>query len=260
MTIPIKNIFEDTNKTTEIKGIRKDFSELRQNLKQMFDSPDAPIPREEADEDFLSIYDLYLRIESSETPLEKFNSLEKLEGLLEAFKLKYQEFISDEFVEGLEDIKLWTRISKGLIQATSYAMAASFEENETKQLGLLYSGIILYQEIIENYLVFFTETGIQIAKSQAEKAINFQPLNNYASKKPFDEIVNYAKGIRNAAKSILWEVERHEKAIQLQELSQAQSLKHKGRNKEEQIEKNKPLMRFLESRLREIEIIQTERD
>lgn len=209
MALAAKQIIENSNDTEEIKGVGEQFAAIQQSLEEAFQSQDALAP-EEGLRELLSIYDLYLHIESVSNFLERFKSLEELEHKLEAFKTKYKEFAPKKAVDGIETVQLWAKISRTMMDAKGYTLAASVEENEVKQLGLFYTGLINFLDIAENYLSFFTKKGRGLAKALAETVISYKIFEDYAKKRPADEITSQAIGIRNAAKAILWEIDRHE--------------------------------------------------
>jgi len=212
MALAAKQIIENSNDTEEIKGVGEQFAAIKQSLEKAFQSQDALAP-EEGLRELLSIYDLYLHIESESNPSERSKSLEELERSVEAFKTKYKEFAPKEAVDGIETVQNWVKISRSMMDAKIYTLAASVEENEVKQLGLFYTGLINLLDIAENYLSFFTEKGRKLAKALAETVISYKTFEDYAKKRPADEITSQAIGIRNAAKAILWEIDRHENKI-----------------------------------------------
>jgi hypothetical protein len=91
MTLPTKQIIEKSNNTEEIKGVGEQFAAIQQSLEKAFQSQDALAP-EEGLRKLLSIYELYLHIESESNLYERHKSLEELERSLEAFKTKYKYF------------------------------------------------------------------------------------------------------------------------------------------------------------------------
>lgn len=210
MILATKQIIETSNYTEEIKGVGEQFAAIQKSLEKAFQSQDALVP-EEGLRDLLSIYDLYLHIESESNPSERIKSLEELERSVEAFKTKYKDFASKEAVDGIENVQLWAKISRTMMSAKVYALAASVEDNEVKQLGLLYAGLIDLLDIAENYLSFFTERGRELAKALAQTVISYKIFEDYAKKRPADEITSQAIGIRNAAKAIVWEIDRHDR-------------------------------------------------
>jgi len=210
MTLATKQIIENSNYTEEIKGVGEQFAAIQQSLEKAFQSQDAVAP-EEALRELLSIYDLYLHIESESNPSERLKSLEELERSVEVFKTKYKDFAPKEAVDGIENVQLWAKISRTMMFAKSYTLAASVEDNEIKQLGFFYTGLINLLDIAENYLSFFTERGRELAKAIAQAFISYKTFEDYAKKRPADEITSQALGIRNAAKAILWEIDRHDR-------------------------------------------------
>lgn len=210
MTLATKQIIEKSNDTEEIKGVGEQFAAIQQSLEKAFQSQDALAP-EEGLRELLSIYDLYLHIESESNLSERLKSLEELERSVEAFKTKYKDFAPKEAVDGIENVQLWAKISRTMVFAKSYTLAASVEDNEVKQLGLFYTGLINLLDIAENYLSFFTERGRELAKAIAQAFISYEKFEDYAKKRPPDEITSQAIGIRNAAKAILWEIDRHDR-------------------------------------------------
>lgn len=209
MTLATKQIIDQSNDTEEIKGVGEQFAAIQQSLEKAFQSQDALAP-EEGIRELLSIYDLYLHIESGSNPAERFKSLEELELRVEAFKTKYKDFAPKEAIDGIENVQLWAKISRTMMSVKVYALAASVEDNELKQLRLFYTGLINLLEIAENYLSFFTERGRELAKALAHTVISDKTVEDYAKKRPVDEITSQAIGIRTAAKAILWEIDRHE--------------------------------------------------
>ncbi|MCU0546457.1 MAG: hypothetical protein MUE44_30545 [Oscillatoriaceae cyanobacterium Prado104] len=210
MTLAIKQIIETSDRSEEIKGIAEKFPAIQQSLEKAFQSQDALAP-EEALKDLLSIYDLYLYIESESNPSERLlKSLEELECSAEEFKTKYKDFAPKEAVDDIENVQVWAKISRTMMSVKVYALAASVENNELNQLRLFYRGLIDLLDIAENYLSFFTERGRELAKALAQTAISDKTVENYAKKRPVDEITSQAIGIRTAAKAILWEINRHE--------------------------------------------------
>ncbi len=211
MNLTVKQIIENSNDTEEIKGVGEQFAVIQQVLEAAFQSQDAPVP-EEGMRELLSAYELYLHIESTSNPLERHQSLEELERRLEAFKIKYKEFATKEAIDGIETLQLWAKISKTMMEAKTYTLAASAEDkDEVKLLGFFYAGLIKSLEIAENYLDFFTEKGRELTKALAETVINYKTLEDYAKKRPEDKLTSQAIGIRNAARAILWEIDRYEK-------------------------------------------------
>jgi hypothetical protein len=210
MTLATKQIIDQSNDTEEIKGVGEQFAAIQQSLEKAFQSPDSLAP-EEALTDLLSIYNLYLYIESGSNPAERFKSLEELELRVEAFKTKYKDFAPKEAIDGIENVQLWAKISRTMMSVKVYALAASVEDNEVKQLGLLYAGLIDLLDIAENYLSFFTQRGRELVKALAQTVISDQTFEDYAKKRPADEITSGAISIRNAAKAILWEIDRHDR-------------------------------------------------
>jgi len=210
MTLATKQIIENSNYTEEIKGVGEQFAAIQQSLEKAFQSQDAVAP-EEALRELLSIYDLYLHIESESNPSERLKSLEELERSVEVFKTKYKDFAPKEAVDGIENVQLWAKISRTMMSAQLYMLAASLEDNEVKQLGLFYAGLINLLDIAENYLSFFTQRGRELAKDLAQTLISYKTFEDYAKKRPADEITSQAIGIRNAAKAILWEIDRHDR-------------------------------------------------
>jgi hypothetical protein len=75
----------------------------------------------------------------------------------------------------------------------------------------LYAGLIRSLDIAENYLNFFTERGRESARALAETVINYKTFEDYAKKRPEDKLASQARGIRDVAKLILWEIDRYEK-------------------------------------------------
>jgi len=210
MTLATKQIIENSNYTEEIKGVGEQFAAIQQSLEKAFQSQDAVAP-EEALRELLSIYDLYLHIESESNPSERLKSLEELERSVEIFKTKYKDFAPKEAVDAIENVQLWAKISRTMMFAKSYTLAASVEDDEIKQLGFFYTGLINLLDIAENYLSFFTERGRELAKAIAQAFISYKTFEDYAKKRPADEITSQALGIRNAAKAILWEIDRHDR-------------------------------------------------
>lgn len=203
-------IIEKSNHTEEIKGVREQFAAIQRSLEKAFQSQDALAP-EEGLRELLSIYELYLHIESESNSSEIDKSLEELERSVEAFKTKYKDFAPKEAVDGIENVQLWAKISRTMMSVKKfYTLAESVEDNEVKQLGLFYTGLINLLDIVENYLSFFTERGRELAKYQAQILISYKTFEDYAKKRPADEITTQAIGIRNAAKAILWEIDRHD--------------------------------------------------
>jgi hypothetical protein len=92
-----------------------------------------------------------------------------------------------------------------------YTLAASVADNAVKQLGLFYTGLINLLDIAESSLSFFTKRGRELAKELAQTLISYKTFEDYAKKRPPDEITSQAIGIRNAAKAILWEIDRHDR-------------------------------------------------
>lgn len=210
MTLATKQIIENSNDTEEIKGVGEQFAAIQQSLEKAFQSQDALAP-EEGIRELLSIYELYLHIESESNPAERFKSLEELELRVEAFKTKYKDFAPKEAVDGIENVQLWAKISRKMISSKVCTLAASVEDNEVKQLGLFYTGLIDLLDIAENYLSFFTQRGRELVKALAQTVISYKTFEDYAKKRPADEITSQAIGIRNAAKAILWEIDRHDR-------------------------------------------------
>ncbi|WP_293341491.1 hypothetical protein [Microcoleus sp. CAWBG58] len=210
MTLATKQIIDQSNDTEEIKGVGEQFAAIQQSLEKAFQSQDALAP-EEGIRELLSIYDLYLHIESESNPAERFKSLEELELRVEAFKTKYKDFAPKEAVDGIENVQLWAKISRKMISSKVCTLAASVEDNEVKQLGLFYTGLIDLLDIAENYLSFFTQRGRELVKALAQTVISDKTFEDYAKKRPADEITSQALGIRNAAKAILWEIDRHDR-------------------------------------------------
>ncbi len=210
MTLAAKQIIEQSNDTEVIKGVGELFAAIKQSLEKAFKSQDALAP-EEALTELLSIYNLYLHIESESNPSERFKSLEELERSVEAFKTKYKDFAPKEAVDGIENVQLWAKISRTMMSVKFYTLAASVEDNEVKQLGLFYAGLIDLLDIAENYLSFFTKRGRELAKDLAQTFISYKTFEDYTKKRPADEITSQAIGIRNAAKALLWEIDRHDR-------------------------------------------------
>jgi hypothetical protein len=213
MTLATKQIIQNSNYTEEIKGVGEQFAAIQQFLEKAFPSQDALAP-EEGLRELLSIYELYLHMESESNSGETLKSLEELESSVEAFKTKYKQFAPNEAFVGLETVQIWAKISRTLMSAKlSFTLAASVEDNKVKQLGLFYAGVITLLDIAENYLSFFTKRGRELAKDIAQTLISYKTFEDYAKKRPADEITSQAIGIRNAAKAILWEIDRHERQI-----------------------------------------------
>jgi hypothetical protein len=211
MNLTVKQIIENSNDTEEIKGVEEQFAVIQQVLEVAFQSQDAPVP-EEGMRELLSAYEIYLHIESVSNPLERHKSLEELERRLEALKIRFKEFAPKEAIDGIETLQLWAKISKTMMEAKTYTLAASAEDkDEVKQLGFFYAGLIKSLEIAENYLDFFTEKGRKLTKALAETVINYKTFEDYAKKRPEDKLTSQARGIRDVAKLILWEIDRHEK-------------------------------------------------
>jgi hypothetical protein len=211
MILATKQIIENSNYTEEIKGVGEQFAAIQQSLEKAFQSQDAVAP-EEALRELLSIYDLYLHIESESNPSERLKSLEELERSVEVFKTKYKDFAPKEAVDGIENVQLWAKISRTMMSVKKfYTLAESVEDNEVKQLGLFYTGLINLLDIVENYLSFFTKRGRELAKELAQTLISYKTFEDYAKKRPADVITAQAIAIRNAAKAILWEIDRHER-------------------------------------------------
>ncbi|MBE9187108.1 hypothetical protein IQ270_21225 [Microcoleus sp. LEGE 07076] len=212
MTLATKQIIENSNDTEAIKGVGEQFAAIQQSLEKAFQSQDALAP-EEALTDLLSIYNLYLyiEIESETNRVQRFKSLEEIELRAEAFKTKYKDFAPKEAVDGIENVQLWAKISRKMISSKVCTLAASVEDNEVKQLGLFYTGLINLLDIAENYLSFFTQRGRELAKAIAQAFISYKTFEDYAKKRPADEITSGAISIRNAAKAILWEIDRHDR-------------------------------------------------
>ncbi|MEG5042706.1 MULTISPECIES: hypothetical protein [unclassified Microcoleus] len=210
MTLATKQIIEKSNYTEEIKGVGEQFAAIQQSLEKAFQSQDALAP-EEGLRELLSMYELYLHIESESNLSERHKSLEQLERSVEAFKIKYKDFAPKEAVDGIENVQLWAKISRTRISAQLYMLAASLEDNEVKQLRLFYAGLINLLDIAENYLSFFTKRGRELAKDLAQTFISYKTFEDYAKKRPADEITSQAIAIRNAAKAILWEIDRHDR-------------------------------------------------
>ena len=103
MTLATKQIIENSNDTEEIKGVGEQFAAIQQSLEKAFQSQDALAP-EEGLRELLSIYELYLHIESESNPSERHKSLEELERSVEAFKTKYEDFAPKEAVDGIENV------------------------------------------------------------------------------------------------------------------------------------------------------------
>jgi len=210
MTLATKQIIENSNYTEEIKGVGEQFAAIQQSLEKAFPSQDALAP-EDGLRELLSIYELYLHIESESNPSERHKSLEELERSVEAFKTKYKDFAPKEAVDGIENVQLWAKISRTMMSVKFYTLAASVADNEVKQLGLFYTGLINLLDIAENYLSFFTKRGRQLGKDLAQTLISYKTFEDYAKKRPADEITTQAIGIRIAAKAILWEIDRHDR-------------------------------------------------
>jgi hypothetical protein len=167
---------------------------------------------EEGLRELLLIYELYLHIESESNFSERYKRLEELERRVEAFKTKYKDFAPKEAVDGIENVQLWAKISRTMMSVKKiYTLAESVEDNEVKQLGLFYTGLINLLDIVENYLSFFTKRGRELAKELAQTLISYKTFEDYAKKRPADVITAQAIAIRNAAKAILWEIDRHER-------------------------------------------------
>ncbi|WP_333484774.1 hypothetical protein [Microcoleus sp. K1-B6] len=212
MILATKQIIEKSNDTEEIKGVGEQFAAIQQSLEKAFQSQDALAP-EEGLRELLSIYELYLHIESESNPSERHKSLEELERSVEAFKTKYKDFAPKEAVDGIENVQLWAKISRTMMSVKFYTLAASVADNEVKQLGLFYTGLINLLDIAENYISFFTKRGRELGKDIAQTLISYKTFEDYAKKRPADEITSQAIGIRNAAKAILWEIDRHDRKI-----------------------------------------------
>jgi hypothetical protein len=209
MTLATKQIIDQSNDTEEIKGVGEQFSAIQKSLEKAFNSQAALVP-EESLREFLSIYELYLKIELESNPVNRSKSLEELELSVEEFKIKYKDLAPQEVVDGIENVQLWAKISRKMISSKVCTLAASVEDNEVKQLGLFYTGLIDLLDIAENYLRFFTQRGRELVKALAQTVISDQTFEDYAKKRPADEITSGAISIRNAAKAILWEIDRHE--------------------------------------------------
>lgn len=211
MTLATKQIIEKSNDIEEIKGVGEEFAAIQQSLEKAFQSQNALAP-EEGLRELLSIYDLYLHIESETNSGERLKSLEELESSVEAFKIKYKEFAPKEAFVRIENVQTWAKISRTLRSAKlSFTRAAYVEDNEVKQLVCFYTGLIYLLDIAENYLSFFTQKDRESIKAVAQILISYKTFEDYAEKRPADEITSQAIAIRNAAKAILWEIDRHDR-------------------------------------------------
>lgn len=210
MATNVRQIIENINYNEEIKGVKTDFSHIRQILEKAFQSKNALVP-EESFIELEFIYNIYLSILTESNPSNKQNYLKELEKNLEIFKIKYKEFAPKEAISKIENIQTWVKVTTALLTTKTYFIVGSYLENEKKQLEAFYQGCISLLDIAESYLSFFTEKGREITKTLAEILINYQPFNDYAKERPPGEFTSTAIGIRNAARAILWEVDRYER-------------------------------------------------
>ncbi len=210
MAIAVEQILENSDNSEAIQGVEEDFSLVRQTLEKISQSQDALVPQESLEE-LLFIYNLYLAILIEANLVKRYQSLNRLEEILEAFKDKYRDFTPEEALNGINHIQIWVKSNIALMRGKTLFIVASQEETEEKQLETFYNGCISLLDIAENYLDFFTEKGRDLIKTMAELLINYQPFNYYASQRPFGELTSTAVGIINAAKAILWEINEHEK-------------------------------------------------
>jgi hypothetical protein len=212
MLLAAQDILKQSDDSKEIKNIGNQVEKIKQNLETAFQLENASIPKESF-VDFLVSYELYLQSQTASNLRERFKALEKLEVLLENFRVKYKDFISDEINKYLIQLEAWTKISLNLLLAKGAILNASLEIDETKQLHDFYFGILRYLEVVESYLDFFTERGRKLAKDMAQEIIGHKPFKNLANKKiqDIDDKANIAIALRNAAKVILWEIGEYEK-------------------------------------------------
>jgi flagellin-specific chaperone FliS len=210
MAIAVEQILENSDNSEAIQGVEEEFSLVRKTLEKISQSQDALVPQESLEE-LLFIYNLYLAIVIEANLVKRYQSLNRLEEILETFKNKYRDFTPEEALNGISHIQIWVKSNIALMRGKTLFIVASQEETEEKQLETFYNGCISLLDIAENYLNFFTEKGRDLIKTMAEILINYQPFNYYASQRPFGELTSTAVGIINAAKAILWEINEYEK-------------------------------------------------
>jgi len=230
MAINLQQIVENINDNEEIQEVKETFSRIEQILNKMFHSPNASFP-EEAIREFFSVYDLYLRILEENDLQKKCKILQELEQNLEIYKNKYKEFANQEAIDVIEQIQIWGRNTTVWLTSKIYFHLGYLEiekNNNEKGLTLIYNGCLFLLDIVENYYNYFTKNGHKIIREIAKNLISDQPFIDDAKKQPGGEVASTTIAIRNAAKAILWEVDRHEKA-NLESASLAEEMEYEKR-------------------------------
>jgi hypothetical protein len=197
-------------------------------LEQIFQSLEAEIPLEERNAYISMLDELSLKKRTAKSFDEQVEILDKISKLSKDFAGKYKEFIPSQTISYLELVILRLEVSKKLISASilmtfGFFLLTEFQEqisssessqldvDEVQSLTFLYTGLNKIQQIVEDYSTHLHPKIYDPLQFIAEGIANNESFKNYqgSNSKNFEQITSNVKAIRNAAKSVLWEINRY---------------------------------------------------
>lgn len=216
MAINLHQIIQNSDDNEQILRIKETFSQIE----QIVNTSNASLSEKD---EFLSVFeDICDLIRGKNDLQKKCEFLQALEENLEILK----EFANQENIDSIEQIQNLAKIETKWLESKLYFYSASLAiENNEKELTIIYKGCICFLDIVENYYNYFTKNKQKIIREIAQNIISYQLFIDYAKERPGGELTSTAIAIINAAKAILWEVDRHEK-VNLESASLAEEMEY----------------------------------
>ena len=100
-----------------------------------------------------------------------------------------------------------------------FSSSDSFEVDEVKYLAFLYTGLVKFQQIVEDYPQDIHPKVYDLLQSIAESIVNSESFKEYRGSKTknTEQFVSNVRATRNTAKAILWEIKniknKNEKSV-----------------------------------------------
>lgn len=240
------------------------FSELglvQNALEKLFESDDAKIPEEDVSEFRAKVDEIVRKTAEAET-IEKRIEIYLVEyhPISQDFKEKYQDFLSQDILRGIETAEKQTDTLiiafKSLVSVQEYILA-TYREHPPNSLGRaegVHRCLVVLSELIEEYSISFSFTGCLKEIEEVALAVLEDPDLKPNSESTDEEISGHLVAIKNTARSILWQIKEARESIQENPPANDHPLSPEMERRL-QIEKNQAAMKWAKSRLEELERI-----
>jgi len=235
------NIISDMNKAIDIENINN--GKKIAELEQVFQSLEAEIPIERRTAYLSSLYELSLKHKSAKGWGERVEILEEISKLSIDFGKKHKEFIPSQIISYLELLILQIKVSQRLISATvlitfgfllltesqeqiisslrmfefllstdsqeQFSSSDSLELDKVQGLQFLYTGLVKFQQIVEDYSQYIHPKVYDLLQRIAQSIVNSESFKEYQGSKTenTEQIKSNVRATRNTAKAVLWEIE-----------------------------------------------------